>query len=109
MRLGDAAALWLAGALAVAGCATTTRPAELVSAHDAYAHAAGGPAVTLAPVDLEAARVALAKADHAYESDDVTTARDLAYVAERKAQLAEARATEVKDLEGSAPSAALTP
>jgi Domain of unknown function (DUF4398) len=80
------------------GCATTSRAPELVSARAAYASAAQGPAASLAPVDLEAARVALERAEKAFAASE-DAAPDLAYLAQRKAELAEARAGETQDVE----------
>jgi Domain of unknown function (DUF4398) len=79
------------------GCATT-RPPELVSAQAAYSRAAGGPAATLAPLDLQSARAALDRAESAYASHDIDATRDLSHVAQRKAELAEARADETKNV-----------
>jgi hypothetical protein len=70
-----------------------------VSARDAYSRAAAGPAARLAPGDLLAARTALDDAEHALSKEhDVDKTRDLAYVAQRKAQLAQARADELAAL-----------
>jgi outer membrane protein OmpA-like peptidoglycan-associated protein len=70
-----------------AACASSpTR--ELVDARHAYAHASAGPAAQAVPADLHKARVSLDKAEAAYASDSADQ-RDLAYVAQRKAQLAE--------------------
>jgi outer membrane protein OmpA-like peptidoglycan-associated protein len=72
---------------AFAACASSpTR--ELVDARHAYAHASAGPASQAVPADLHKARVSLDKAEAAY-SNDSDDQRDLAYVAQRKAQLAE--------------------
>jgi hypothetical protein len=75
----------------VAGCASTSPPRELVNARVAYQQAQTGNATRLSPADLHEAEVALAAAERAYE-DDEDSVRDLAYIAQRKAQLAEARA-----------------
>jgi hypothetical protein len=92
-------ASWLTTAALVGGCATTTRPPELAKAERAYAHAAQGDAGKLAPIDLEAAHLALDGAERAFAANDVGAARDMAYIAERRAQLAEARADEARDLQ----------
>ncbi len=79
----------LLGAL-YAGCASTI-PEELIDARVAYRDAANGPASQVAPADLHKAHEALAKAEQAYADDpDGQNTRDLAYVATRKAQLADA-------------------
>ncbi len=73
-----------------AGCATVT-PNELVNARSAYHLASAGPAAHLAPAELHQAREALALAEEAYRKDhDSYKTRDLAYVAQRKAELARA-------------------
>jgi outer membrane protein OmpA-like peptidoglycan-associated protein len=70
-------------------CATTAPPQELLNARAAYDRAARGPAASLAPADLETARQALAVAERSQDEDpsDAKT-RDLAYVAERRAEVA---------------------
>lgn len=88
----------LALACLAVGCATSQHAPELASARAAYASAAQGPAASLAPVDLAAARVALERAEKAFATSD-DAAGDLAYLAQRKAELAEARAEETQDLE----------
>lgn len=91
----------LAALMAVApGCATTARPAELGSAERAYARAVDNSVGQYAAADLEAARNALEDARRAYAKHDVEAARDLAYVAQRRVELAEARANETRDLDG---------
>jgi outer membrane protein OmpA-like peptidoglycan-associated protein len=65
-----------------------------VSARSAYAHAAAGPAATAAPADLHVAKMALGRAESAYKNDS-SDQRDFAYVAQRKAQLAEVIAMRV--------------
>ena len=79
-------------ALGAAGCASAAPP-ELVSARTAYAQAAGGPAPELAPGDLHVAQEALQAAERSYQRDgDADSTRDLAYTAERKAEIADVRA-----------------
>ncbi len=65
---------------------------ELVDARRAYARASSGPAAQSVPADVRKAKVSLDKAESAY-SNDSSDQRDLAYVATRKAQLAEVLAT----------------
>lgn len=79
-------------ALLTAGCATVT-PVELTNARTAYSRASAGPASQYTPADLHKARVALddAEASFADEKDSQRT-KDLAYIAERTAQTAEALA-----------------
>lgn len=78
----------------LAGCMAAIPPKELVNARSAYQHASAGIAVRLAPAELHVAAVALAAAEHAFQDDpDSYRTRDLAYVAQRKSQLAEATAS----------------
>jgi len=76
--------------LTAAGCATTQPPKELVDARAAYARASTGEARELSPAALHDAKVALDGAEQKFnsESDSMNT-RDAAYIATRKAQLAE--------------------
>ena len=72
---------------------TATIPKELVNARQAYQKASVGPAAKLTPAELHKAQEALARAEKSFLSDpDSYQTRDLAYVAERKANLAEALA-----------------
>ena len=75
------------------GCATTPPP-ELVDAREAYRRASTGRAAQAAPAELHVAGQALATAEQSFRNNpDSYQTRDLAYVAERKAQLAEATAS----------------
>ncbi len=75
------------------GCAGTV-PSELTNARLAYQHASAGPAAQMAPVDLHKAQEALAQAEKSYTKDaDSYHTRDLAYVAQRKAEMADAQAS----------------
>jgi outer membrane protein OmpA-like peptidoglycan-associated protein len=70
-----------------------TAPKELVDARTAYKQASDGPAAQVAPAELHVANQALAKAEQSFKDDsDSYMTRDLAYVAQRKSQLAGARA-----------------
>lgn len=95
----------LAYTVLLAACASVV-PRELVTARDANRRANAGPAAQLAPSELHRANTALADAEKAFkEDDDSYSTRDLAYVAQRKAQFAEASASilaEQKDQQGSA-------
>src|SRR4051812_11720940 len=66
-------------------------PQELLDARSAYAEAAKGPAADLAPAQLDTAKQSLDTAEANFTSDgpDEKT-KDLAYVAQRRAQLAAA-------------------
>jgi len=75
------------------GCAATV-PAELTSARQAYQHASAGPAAQLAPADLHNAHEALAQAEQSFTEDSNSyRTRDLAYVAQRKSEKADAVAS----------------
>jgi len=76
------------------GCAATMPPPELVSAREAYQQASTGQAAQLVPAELHKAQEALTLAEKAFQDDPKSfRTRDLAYVADRKAKMAEALAT----------------
>lgn len=80
-------------ALASAGCATAAAPQDLLTARASYSRVQHGKAAKLDPADLYTAQQALEAAEHSYlENGDTQQTRDLAYVADRRAQIAEARA-----------------
>lgn len=80
------------GAGVLAGCAGGT-PRELLDARYAYQRASTGPAVQYSPAYLAEARAALDLANRSFEnSKGSEQTRTLAYVALRKAQIAETRA-----------------
>jgi outer membrane protein OmpA-like peptidoglycan-associated protein len=81
------------GAGVLIACATPLPPKDLVQARASYDRASKGPAAQLAPAELDTAKQALMRAESAFqeEGDDDST-RDLAYIAERKALVAESRA-----------------
>jgi len=83
---------------ALAGCASALPPSELVDARRAYAAAAAGPAKELVPADLLAAQQALGRAEQAFaDKPDAQRTRDLAYVAERRAEIAAVRGYAASD------------
>lgn len=72
------------------GCSTAP-PNELVNARAAYQQASQGPAQQLVPAELHKAQQALTQAEQSFQDDpDSRKTKDLAYVAQRKAQQAEA-------------------
>jgi outer membrane protein OmpA-like peptidoglycan-associated protein len=74
-------------------CATTA-PTELVDAREAYRRASFGTAGQAAPAELHVANLALAEAEQSFQKDpDSYRTRDLAYIAQRKSQFAEATAS----------------
>ncbi len=78
----------------LAGCAASVPPTELVNARQAYQHASAGQAAQLVPAELHKAQEALAIAEKSFLDDPKSfRTRDLAYVADRKAKMAEALAT----------------
>jgi len=89
-------ALLCIGGLAITGlvgCGAATPPPELVSARTAYKKAADGPAAKESPAVLHDAQNALDAAEKKFKDDsDSPDVKDLAYVAQRKAELAEATA-----------------
>ena len=81
-------ALGSAGAMAACG---TTVPQQLVNARQAYQEAAAGPATRSAPADLKNAEQALGRAEKSFSEDgDTADTNDLAYIAQRRAQIATA-------------------
>lgn len=85
-----------ATAITAMGCATKQPTTELVDARIAYQRATQGPAARVNPAGLYDAKRALDAAEKA-QNDDAgsASARDVAYVAQRKAQLAETNARTV--------------
>ncbi len=80
----------VASAALFAGCATTT-PKELVDARTAFQNASARPAVQLVPAELHKASEALVLAEQSFLKDpDSAKTKDLAYVAQRKSEQAEA-------------------
>jgi outer membrane protein OmpA-like peptidoglycan-associated protein len=85
---------WLGFGISLAGagfgCASSPPPQELVDARAAYQQAEASEAQRYSPAALHDAKVALNTAERAYmDDDDSSETRDIAYVAERKAQFAE--------------------
>lgn len=78
---------------ALAACASTPPP-ELNDAHAEYNKVANsGPTAQLDPTDLHTAEESLAAADKSFDDHgDTPHTRDLAYAAQRKAQLADVKA-----------------
>lgn len=86
--------------LAVAACGGATAPAELRDARTAYNAASKGPASQQDPAALHTARLALDRAERSFANEgDSRTTRDLAYVAMRRAQLADASGRTVAALQ----------
>lgn len=95
-----ATGLLLAASMGAAGCASVAAPADLLTARSAYDRASRGPAAALAAADLHSARQALAVAERAFtKTGDSQETRDTAYVATRRAQIAEAHGRTVQTTE----------
>jgi outer membrane protein OmpA-like peptidoglycan-associated protein len=82
---------------AMPGCGSTPPPPELLDARSVYVRAESGLAAQFKPDQLHEAKVALDRAEKSYsESPSKQKTRDLAYIAERKAELAESQARDAK-------------
>lgn len=89
------ASIALAGLLS--GCATTAPPV-LIQARTSYAASNTGLAAKLTPTELHDAWTVLAKANKEFdEHGDTTMCRDYAYIAQRKLELADAKARTALD------------
>jgi outer membrane protein OmpA-like peptidoglycan-associated protein len=72
------------------GCASALPPKELLDARAAFNQASARPGASLAPVPLHEAQLALNSAEQSFGDDPTSVkTRDLSYVADRKAKLAE--------------------
>jgi len=84
-------AVILAGLLA--GCAAVV-PRELVNAREAYQRVSTGATAQVAPAELHIAREALLRAEQSFlKTSGSFTTRDLAYVAQRRTEIAEVTAS----------------
>jgi outer membrane protein OmpA-like peptidoglycan-associated protein len=76
-----------------AGCASAPVPVELANARTAYDRAQKGPTAQLDPADLHTAKETLDAAERSFNDDgDSQETRDTAYTAERRVEIAEAKA-----------------
>jgi outer membrane protein OmpA-like peptidoglycan-associated protein len=74
-------------------CATAAPPSELLAARSAYDEAARGPAAKVDPADLHSAKETLDAAERSFaDQGSSQETRDIAYAAERRAEIAGARA-----------------
>jgi outer membrane protein OmpA-like peptidoglycan-associated protein len=86
--------LLLAAHVALLSSCASVAPPELVSAREAYRRASTGPASQSAPAQVHVANKALEQAERSFlDAPNSYLTRDLAYVAQRKAELAEADAS----------------
>lgn len=93
MKTSNVLNMGLVLALGGAGCATAAPPPDLVTARTAYSRAQHGAAAKLDPADLYTAQKAIEAAEQSYaKNGDTRETRDLAYVADRRAQIADSRA-----------------
>lgn len=82
--------------LSAVACGATQPPPELVDARKAYERAKGGLASQLAPAQLDTAKQSLDKAEKSFEDEGTEPPTpDLAYIAQRKAEIAEATAGKI--------------
>jgi outer membrane protein OmpA-like peptidoglycan-associated protein len=83
---------WILVACAtILGSCATAVPKELVDAREAYRRASTGPAAQAAPAQVHVANMALGEAELSFRDNPASyLTRDLAYVALRKSELAEA-------------------
>ncbi len=80
-------------AFVLIACGSTPPPRELTDAQAAYDKIKAGQAAKLKPEQVHEAKVALDTATQAFQDDGVTDrVRDLSYIAQRKAELADAEA-----------------
>ena len=78
--------------ISAAACATAGPPPDLLSARASYQKASHGLAAQYDPADLHTAKQALTLAENSFKEDgDTQVTRDLAYAADRRARIAEAR------------------
>ena len=93
-RFGASITLVLGSALL--GCGSSPPPQQLVDARAAYARASRSQARTLNPAELHEAKSALQRAEKQFDADAKSGKTvDLAYIAQRKAELAEAQAATI--------------
>lgn len=89
-------------ALGIAGCSSVAPP-ELVNARDAYQQALNSRASQLAPAEVHKAHEALRVAEQSFKDEPRSyRTKDLAYIADRKAKMAEALATTAAEVAATA-------
>jgi outer membrane protein OmpA-like peptidoglycan-associated protein len=77
----------------ILGSCAATVPRELVNAREAYRRASTGIAAQVAPAELHVANQALLRAEQSFRKNaDAYMTRDLAYVAQRRSEIAEVTA-----------------
>lgn len=97
LKFTTALSLCVAAAPTLAACGTTLPPAELVAAREVYGRAYGGDAERLQPAKVYEAKKALDEAEAKFAAEgDAQSTRDLAYIAQRKAEYAEVEAARTR-------------
>src|SRR5690606_13729546 len=88
-------------ALAILGvaCGTTRPPNQLIDARMAYHQASVHPGASLSSTDLLEAKQALDRAERAFADGDMDDAKNLAYIAHRKAITSQAKAETLRAVE----------
>jgi outer membrane protein OmpA-like peptidoglycan-associated protein len=81
------------------GCAPTRPPNQLVDARIAYQQASTNPAAPLATTSMFEAKQALDAAERAFQDGQTNKAKNLAYIAHRKALAAQAKAETMRAAE----------
>ena len=95
--IGTSGILTFLTVTATMGCAAAVPPQDLVTARTDYGRVSHGAAATLDPADLHTADVSLGLAQRSFDNNgDTQGTRDLAYVADRRALIADARAEAIE-------------
>src|SRR6478735_7856028 len=82
----------------VSACATTAPPPQLIEARSTYTSSSNGLTAKLSPTELYDAKKVLDKADQEFDQHgDTNECRDLAYIAQRKLELANVKARTEQD------------
>lgn len=82
---------------ALVACGSAAVPPELLDARAAFAAASKGPAAELAPAQLDTAKQSLDAAQRSFDEDGPSSkTKDLAYVAQRRAEIAAAEGSREK-------------
>lgn len=93
MNTTNRSTLGLILAAGISACATSNPPADLLTARASFERAQRGTAAKYNPADLDTAHKAIQAAEQSFTEDgDTQHTRDLAYAADRRSQIAEARA-----------------
>lgn len=89
--------LLLGASSVLTGCGAGVAPESLHTARDAYKKAEASPAPQLAPVQLDAAKQSLTRAEEAFKNGEKDEdVKDLSYVAQKRAEVAVSAANREK-------------